>query len=129
MGWSDVVARISATGGVTDVAIFDQEGDLLAATPGYTVGVCEGRSLLRSLSDISQSIAKLTVNGEEFLCIRGPLNCLIGCANNTVVRTPWQRKMAAYRWINHVIVCMGTTYSSGSYLSALAESLEDVNVL
>ncbi|KAK7100539.1 uncharacterized protein [Littorina saxatilis] len=105
MTWSEIVDNLRTEGNLSMAAIFDLDGEKMAATQGITISKSEVQSLLNSLQIPCTNIYSLYIGGSTVKCMRLDDRTLIGRAPNEV--------FVAHR-SNDVLICAYTPIGNDS---------------
>lgn len=94
MTWSEIVDNLRVEGNLKMAAIFDLDGEKLAATSGVTMSKPEVKGLLKSLVVPCTAIYALFLGGTKFQCMRvddrtllakGPMEIFVAHRSNDVL--------------------------------------------
>ncbi|KAL8584639.1 hypothetical protein ACOMHN_002368 [Nucella lapillus] len=105
MTWSEVVDNLRTEGNLKMAAIFDLDGEKLAATQGVSISKSEVQGVLKSLQIPCTAIYALFLGGSKVSCMRVDDRTLLG-------RTP-EDVFVAYR-NNDVLICAFTALGTNN---------------
>lgn len=119
MSWSDFIAHVTATTSkVEKVLVYDDEGNLEAATAGVETSQSEGQALANCIGDPTLLLTKLHVDGDCFWCIQGVDRNLVGrgVKDESMVISAMQDN-------DNSVVFIGRSVGKGSFIFELQDSL------
>lgn len=119
MSWSDFIAHVTATTSkVEKVLVYDDEGNLEAATAGVETSKSEGQALANCIRDPTLFLTKLHVDGDCFWCIQGVDRNLVGrgVKDESMVISAMQDN-------DNSVVFIGRSVGKGSFIFELQDSL------
>lgn len=111
MTWSEIVDSLREDGNLKMAAVFDLQGEKLAATQGVTISKMEIIGVLRSLLAPCSNVYALFLGGTTFRCLQIDDNTLIGRGPSEV--------FVAYKH-NDVLICGYNDFKRDSKISCLA---------